>query len=171
MVGKLIISHSHATETWLQLLSLLTPNTIDNIINKIPSSHITEIEKSFAKDLLKYNRQDFLELEKDLGIDTVHIYQKLAKKIASGNLNQINKILANDYLVYRENNKIQINQKKHKQLISIWQATEETPGIWAIKNHHENLQQIKKIYSKVGNTSAAKKRFLKKKRKDSIDLE
>ncbi|MDJ0647125.1 MAG: hypothetical protein QNJ60_00325 [Xenococcaceae cyanobacterium MO_188.B19] len=62
LVGKMMKLRPSAAVTWLRQANKLTPDTIDEIINSVPDSHITPIEREFAKDLVKYNRQDFLRL-------------------------------------------------------------------------------------------------------------
>lgn len=62
LVRKVIDLRPLAGATWLRQASRLTPNTIDEIIDSVPDSYITTTERGFAKDLVKYNRQDFLRL-------------------------------------------------------------------------------------------------------------
>ncbi len=62
LVRKMIELRPLAAQTWLKQVSRLTPENIDKIVDSVPASHITPSERNFAKELVRYNRQDFLQL-------------------------------------------------------------------------------------------------------------
>lgn len=86
LVEKVIKLRPVASAVWLNKVSRITPTKIEKIIDSLPHSHINDAERKFAKELVKYNRRDYLELGKK------NLYDFYSQKVSSKGIKRTEKI-------------------------------------------------------------------------------